>query len=188
MIPGVGNVLSAVGTGLSIYGAVSGAKALLGGGNSAPAFGMGIPPGAMPLQGTMSGPGTGMPYDPNMGRRSIFRNDPNVAETLKPYAIDDRFLKTYHRGPKGFVVLKDTTGTAFAIPKAIAIANKMWRASKKPPISVGDWSKLMGANRVVKKFRDMEKKAMKIANFRAPRRHGNIVIANTPGKKVLLTR
>ena len=181
MIPGVGNVLSAVGTGLSLYGAVKGAQSLLGGGSKAPPF-------SMPLQGTMSGPGTGVPFNPNMGKRSIFRNDPNIAETLKPYAIDDRFLKTYHRAPKGFVVLHDAVGDAFAIPKPIAIANHMWKAGKKPPISVGDWSKLMGANRVVKKFRDMEKKAMKIANFRAPRRHGNMVIANTPGKKVLLTR
>jgi len=185
MIPGVGNIISGLGTAATLYGGYKAVSGLMGGGSAPP---MGMPPGSTPLRGTMSGPGTGMPFDPNMGKRSIFRNDPNIAETLKPYAIDDRFLKTYHRAPKGFVVLHDAVGDAFAIPKPIAIANHMWKAGKKPPISVGDWSKLLGANRVVKKFREMEKKAMRIANFHTPRKSRTLLVSNTPGKKVLLTR
>jgi len=182
LVPGVGTALNLGSLALTGYGAY---KALSGGGSSgAPAF---TGPSGAPLQGIMSGPGTGMAY-PNMGKRSIFKNDPNVSEQLKPYAIDDRFLKTYHRGPRGTVVLHDAVGDAFAIPKEIAIAHHLWKAGKKPPISVGDWSKLMGANRVVKKFREIEKKAMKIANFHAPRRPRPMMIAQTPGKKVLLTR
>jgi hypothetical protein len=53
---------------------------------------------------------------------------------------------------------------------------------------VGDWSKLLGANRVVKKFKEIEKKAMRIANFHAPRRARPMMIAQTPGKKTLLVR
>ena len=181
LIPGVGTALNLGSLALTGYGAY---KALSGGGSSAPPP-MSMPLGGAPLQGIMGGPGTAYP---NMGKRSIFRDDPNVSEQLKPYAIDDRFLKTYHRGPRGTVVLHDSVGDAFAIPKAIAIAHHLWKPAKKPVISVGDWSKLMGANRVVKKFKEIEKKAMRIANFHSPRRARPMMIAQTPGKKVLLTR
>jgi hypothetical protein len=164
-----------VGTALGVFGAYKAATGILGGGGG----GGGPPPMLLP-----PGAGGGMGgFDPRMGQRSIFRDDPNVAERLKAYAIDNRFLKQYWRGPKGFVVLKDAKGDAFAIPKKLAIAEKMWKQGKKPPISVGDWSHLQGANRVVKKFRSMEKMAMKIANFRAPHgRKSQLKLYEAPGQ------
>jgi hypothetical protein len=167
----LGTAVNLAGMALSGYGAY---KALTGG-SSAPA--MLPPPGA--------GGNLPIPYDPNMGKRSIFRDDPNVADRLKGYAIDDRFLRTYHRAPKGFVVLHDSQGAAFALPKKIAMSEGMWHPAKKPPISVGDWHKLMGANRVVKKFREMEKKAMRIANFRAPHRSSGLRVVSLPGKSIV---
>lgn len=121
-----------------------------------------------------------------MGKRSIFRDDPNIADQLKPYAIDNRFLKQYYRAPKGFVVLKDQVGDAYAIPKALAKMYGMWKPAAKPPISVRDWHHLQGANRVVKKLKAVEKVAKHIANFHSPRRMPHV--AQLPGKQVIIRK
>jgi len=87
-----------------------------------------------------------------MGNRSIFRNDANVQDWMKPYAISKGDLRVQYRAPKGFVVLHDSVGDPYAVPKQIA---RMvgWRPSAKPPISVGDWNAVKKADRTVKKMR-----------------------------------
>jgi len=102
---------------------------------------------------------------PGMGKRSIFRDDPNVAAFLKQFAIDDRFLKTYHRAPRGFVVLRDPNGDAYALPRKLAQQYAGWKPARKPPISVRDWSAMQRAQSVIKKLRVIEKAGRKLAAF-----------------------
>jgi hypothetical protein len=98
-------------------------------------------------------PGTGG-SNPIVGSRSIFRNDPNVVEALKPFAISMHNLRTSYRSPqKGFVIRRDQNGDPFAIPKTMAIKYLGYKNHKKPPISVGDWEAVKRADRTVKKVR-----------------------------------
>lgn len=133
--------------------------------------GMGVPAGADHLPGT---PGA----HPSMGKRSIFRDDPNVVEALKPWAIPARDLRPYYRAPKGFVVMYDSAGDPFGIPKQLAKTYLGWKPSKKPPISVRDWSALKRADRTIGKLRKIESTAKKVANFRAPSRSRRTVDKN----------
>jgi len=170
-IPVVGSAIRAIpGVGAGVL-ALEGASALFGGGGSGSTS---MIPGA---------PDT-------MGQRSIFRDDPNIDEALQRFAIDQRFLKTYFRGPKGFVVLRDSQGRAYAIPKKIARTlrdadNKpLWKPAKRPPISVGDWSKLMGAKRTVKKLAKVVKTGQSFARFAMmgkSRSGGNLQINQVKG-------
>jgi len=95
----------------------------------------------------------GLPTAPGMGDRSIFRNDPNVVEALKPYAISAHNLKTYHRAPKGFVIVYDSAGMPYGLPKKVAQWAGLWKPGHKPPISVGDYQSLKRADRTVRKMR-----------------------------------
>lgn len=95
----------------------------------------------------------GLPSAPGMGDRSIFRNDPNVVEALKPYAISAHNLKTYYRAPKGFVIVHDQNGDPYGLPKKVAQWAGLWKPGHKPPISVGDYQALKKADRTVRKFR-----------------------------------
>lgn len=173
-IPVVGSALRAVpGVGAGLL-ALEGASALLGSGSGGGSGATAMIPGA---------PET-------MGQRSIFRDDPNIDEALQRFAIDQRFLKTYFRGPKGFVVLRDSQGRAYAIPKKIARTlrdadNKpLWKPAKRPPISVGDWSKLMGAKRTVKKLASVVKTGQQFARFASmgkARHNGGLQINHVKG-------
>lgn len=127
------------------------------------------------------GPGL-IPKGPD-GKWQMPWNDPNIPKQLKQFAIDDAYLKTYYRAPHGYVVLRDEDGRPFGVRKEIAKYYKMWKPADRPPISVGDWHHLQGANRVVKKFRSMEKKAMRIANFHSPRARTSYTVSTTPGVK-----
>lgn len=89
---------------------------------------------------------------PQMGNRSIFRNDPNVIAALKPYAISMHNLRTYYRAPKGFVIVHDTNGDPFGLPKNVARAYGLWKPSAKPPISATDWKAFKRAKSVSKKL------------------------------------
>jgi len=162
-IPGVRQVARAVpflGTAIAVAEGVDIGRNLLrgGGGGGLPALPQFATGNMAPLPG---GPGA----DPNMGKRSIFRDDPNVAEYLKQFAIDDRFLKTYHRAPRGYVVRRDANGDVFALPKKIAQQYAGWKPAKKPPISVRDWSAMQRAQTVIKKLGVVDKAARKLARF-----------------------
>lgn len=148
-IPVVGTALKAVpgvGTALTVAGAAASLSSMVGrgGGGGLPA----LPSGAM---GGLPVPGMGAPA--TMGDRSIFRNDPNVIEAVKPWAISKANLKTYYRAPKGFVIVYDQAGDPYALPRKMAQWLKLWKPAAKPPISVGDFQALKRADRTAKKVK-----------------------------------
>jgi len=175
-IPGIGTALTAVGVGATLYGAMKGGS---GGG------GAGMPP--LPAIGGSGGGGIPL-ANTQMGNRSIFRNDPNVIDQLKPWAISMRDLRQYFRAPKGFVIRKDSKGDPYGIPKSMAKQYLGWKAAPKPPISIRDWHSLKRAGHVIDKFKAIEKEAQKIANFHAPRRaptkRNEIIMVDKGGKFV----
>lgn len=155
MVPGLGTVVGAVGMAGTAYSAVKAGQALLrGGGSSAqlPALPGGSLAGGQ-TYGLPALPGSaGAP--PIVGKRSVFRDDPNIAEALKAWAISQRFLRQSFRSPmKGYVIVRDSVGDPYALPKAMAIKYAGYRPAKKPPISVGEWQSLKRADRTVKKVR-----------------------------------
>lgn len=151
-VPIVGNVLKAVpgvGTALSLAGAATAGYQLLSGGGGG--GGGGLP--AIPGNAYPALPGGGV-APPIVGSRSILRDDPNVVDALKPWAIATRNLRTAYRSPvKGYVVLRDSAGDPYAIPKFLATKYLGYKSAKKPPISVGDWEAVKRADRTVKKVR-----------------------------------
>jgi hypothetical protein len=155
-VPG-GNLVSgglrALGTAATVFGAYQGVSSLLGGGSAGPG-----PSNVGPM-------GPGVPAIPGMGKRSIFRDDPNVHAQLKQYAIAERFLKTYYRAPKGAVMLKDEVGKPYALPKNIAKMYGMWKAAKKPPISVTAWTAFQHSKHVMKQLASIHKEGQKFAQF-----------------------
>lgn len=82
--------------------------------------------------------------------------DPRIPQYLRQFALDDAYLKTYYRAPKGYVVIRDDQGRPFAVNKAIARQFGIWKPHKKPPISISDWQAYQKSQRV-------ERKLMKIA-------------------------
>jgi len=90
--------------------------------------------------------------------------DPNVQAGLKPWALDDSFLKIMYRAPRGYVVVHDENGKPYPLQKWAAKKVGWWREPRKPPISAGEWHQYQTAIRV-------EKKLAKIAR-RALHRHG----------------
>lgn len=105
--------------------------------------------------GSTSGPGL-LPRGPG-GSLQLPWNDPRIPEYLKQFAIDDGYLKTAVRAPRGYVVIRDAEGRPFGVNKEIAKAFKIWRPKKKPPISVTDWQSLKRANSTVKKLKKVVK-------------------------------
>lgn len=135
-VPGVGTAISLAGAGYTAYDLMKGG----GGGGGLPAI-----------------PGTNIPMMPGgiVGDRGILRNDPNIPDALKPYAISMANLRTVYRSPiKGFVVIRDQKGDPFALPKKYA-RDFGWRPSKKPPISVGDWEAVKRADRTIRKVKQI---------------------------------
>lgn len=126
----------------AIGGALYGAGNMLFGGKSS----SGLPD----LAGLPAMPG-GM--NPVMGQRGIFQNDPDVIEAVKPWAISKANLKVCYRAPKGFVIVYDSVGDPYALPRRMAMWLKLWKPGAKPPISVGDWQAVKRADRTVKKMR-----------------------------------
>lgn len=155
-IPVLGNVMKAVpfvGTALSVANMASDVMGGFGGGGGGGGGGMPAMPTARYAGGLPALPGTAG-SNPVVGQRGVFRNDPNVVEALKPFAISQHNLRQYYRAPmKGFVVRRDQNGDAFAIPKSMAIKYLGYKSHKKPPISVGDWEAVKRADRTVKKVR-----------------------------------
>lgn len=168
-VPGVRGALKATGIGATVLG-IGQALIPQGGGGGMPML-----PGA-----------AGLPMAPGMGERSIFRDDPNVVEALKPFAISTRNLKQFFRAPKGFVIMRDAVGDAYGIPKKIAQQYLGWKPAKKPLLSIRDTSALRRAGTAIKKLQNAEKMARKIANWHAPRRSApRPTIIELPGPKAI---
>jgi len=186
VIPGAGLVLG----GMQIADAASG---FLGGGSS-PSGGLPALPGgnmALPaMSGTPMVPAGGQAV--GMGQRSIFRNDPNVIAALKPYAISMHNLRTYHRAPKGFVIVKDEKGDPMGLPKQLARAYGLWKPGAKPPISATDWKAFKRAATVSKKLNKIHSDGQKYLTRKSPSRRGAVpakyqIIESGPGS-VKVTR
>lgn len=108
-------------------------------------------PGGLPVP-WWKGPG---------GKLQLPWNDPRIPEYLKQFALDDAYLKTYYRAPKGYVIVRDNQGRPFAVNKMIARQFGIWKPNKKPPISVRDWSSFQRAKRVEKKLRKIAGPALR---------------------------
>lgn len=181
-IPGVKTVARAVpfvGTAMAVYEGAKLVSDITGIGQSAaPAAALPAPPQAASLpaltgvtasvpMGTTSGPGL-LPRGPG-GALQMPWSDPRIPEYLKQFAIDDGYLKTAVRAPKGYVVIRDMQGRPFGVNKQIAKSFGLWKPKKKPPISVRDWEALKRADRTVKKLKKVVKKS-KAVSFPSTRR------------------
>lgn len=112
---------------------------------------------------------------PIVGKRGVFRNDANLPDALKPYAISKPDLKQYYRSPlKGYVIRHDSAGDPYAIPKKLATAYLGYKPAKKPPISVGEFHALKKAHRTVKKVRKIHGLIHEVASSVTP--HGQVIV------------
>lgn len=85
----------------------------------------------------------------------------SAAGLLIPFAS----LRVVHKSPrKGFEVVHINGGT-FAVTHALARAWGVHKVHHKPPISIGQWHALEKSAQTIKKLREVEKKARKIAGF-----------------------
>jgi len=173
MVPGLGTVVSGIGLASAAYGGYSALTSKTGA--ALPAMPGGMLP-AMP-----GGGGGGFSGQAGPGDRSILRNDPNVVEALKAWAIPMRGLRSYYRAPKGYVVVKDNVGDPMGIPKAMAKTYFGWKPAKKPLLSIRDTSALKRAGVAIKKLQNAEKMARKIANWKTPARREKMTVIQQPG-------
>lgn len=93
-----------------------------------------------------------------------------------PYAYDDSYLRITYRAPRGYVVVKDPQGRRYAMAKPVARSVGLWRASRKPPISAGDWHRYQTA-------RSVEKKLVKLARHALHRRRPANVVPFTKTRR-----
>jgi len=139
-----------LGAGMSAFSGSSGGNQL----PALPGTGGALMPSQFAKVGTLPfwrGPGGGL---------QLPWNDPRVPEFLKQFSLDDAYLKPYYRAPKGYVVLRDADGKAFACMKAIAKQFGLWKQKPKPPISIRDWHSYQRAKRVEKKLVKIARGAM----------------------------
>jgi hypothetical protein len=94
-----------------------------------------------------------------------------------PYAYDDSYLRITYRAPRGYVVVKDPQGRRYAMARPIARSMGLWRASRKPPISAGDWHRYQAA-------RSVEKKLVKLARHALHKRRPAANVVPFPKRKV----
>lgn len=177
VVPGLGTALTVANVALTGYNAMQGSMG--GGGGS-------LPPSPFGASGSVYGAGGGFVPSPYGGQRTVLGNDPNVSEALKGQVISAGNLRTYHRAPRGYVVMRDAKGDPMGVPKHIA---KMygWKPAKKPLLSIRDTNAIRHAGAVISKLKKFNKTVEKIANFRtkssrAPSRN---IIIERPGVKVI---
>lgn len=114
--------------------------------------------------GTTSGPGL-LPRGPG-GALQMPWNDPRIPAFLKQFAIDDGYLRSVPRAPRGYVVLRDAQGRPFGVLKQVARAFRLWKAKQKPPISVKQWNALKRANSTIRTMQKINKMAKTLGNKR----------------------
>lgn len=186
--------------------AAEGVSALTGGGGGpapAPAPGLpALPPmpmmaPAMVTNGGYGGAGAVPMMAPAMTQgaaRSMMRAPVFTSAQLQSMfaagvAIPFGQLRTIRRAPKGYVVIHaphESGGETFVgLDKRLARAWGLWKPARKPPISAGDWHAVGKANRVVRKFRNVERSIKKVANFHSRRPAPKTVAVVTRGKTVV---
>ena len=157
-IPIVGNVISAAAGAATVY---QGAKALGMFNTSAQGQSPGLLPplpGGAQIQPGQTG-GFGLPRGPD-GKVQMPWNDPSIGN-LKNVSLDDSYLRTYYKAPKGYIVMWDGgahgVGSPFCVLKSAAAhlrynnGAKVLHRHAKPPISVGEYHSLKKAHKTVKK-------------------------------------
>ena len=102
------------------------------------------------------------------GKLQMPWSDPRIPDYLKQFALDDAYLKAYYRAPKGYVVLKDSSGRPFAVNKAIARQMGLWKPAAKPPISATDYKHFKRNKAIEKKLRKIAGPALRKHTSRAP--------------------
>lgn len=165
----LGKIATKVVPGLGIASLAYDAYKILGPGGSASAR----TPGIAPIQPVGASPG-GLPSPfamgqplPSMAKRGAAPPMVQGGGTMLPPTLPANQMRVYHRAPPGYVVVTHpVTKQKFAMLKAVAKANKLWKPSPKPPISVRDWRALKRSNAVVNKIKKANKMAKKIANFK----------------------
>lgn len=92
------------------------------------------------------------------GKLQMPWNDPRVPEFLKQFSLDDSYLRTAVRAPRGFVVIRDGSGRPFAVQRDIAIKLGVWKPSPKPLLTSTDVKALRRADRLEKKIKTISKR------------------------------
>jgi hypothetical protein len=174
-VPFAGPAVNMASKALTAYGAYSAVRGAFSGGGSRGGL-PALPGEVQPGPGYVTG---GAPLSPFAGKRSIFRDDPNVAKDLQQYAIDNRFLKQFYRAPRGYVILRDNAGDVYALPKEIARQRGWWKPAKKPPISVRQWSAMQSVKSTMKKMNDINKVTRQLARHASMGQGGRRSIGTT---------
>lgn len=110
------------------------------------------------------------------GKLQMPWNDPRIPEYLKQFALDDAYLRIYYRAPRGYVIVRDANGRAFAVNKKIAQQFGIWKPSAKPPISATEYKHY-------KRNQAIEKKLRKIAAPALRKAHGRATVKATSKRK-----
>lgn len=140
--------------------------------------------------------GKGDPFAVQANARGSYaapRFDMAMIEQLKAAGlfIGNADLRGYLRSPsKKHVVVhvqQDGATLTFALEKQLAKKWGLWKAQSKPPITAGEMNAIRKASRAISKFQGVEKAAKKIANWRSPRPQSRPVVAQLPGKNIVVT-
>jgi len=148
--PVVAKTVAATGAGGAAWGAGQGFGQKVTGYSS----GGGLP--AIPGMGGMSGlPGA---YSGGLPSAGSYSGGMMMPEMLAPNT-----LRVFYRAPKGFVIVRDpqTRQVIGAVRKDVARRAKLWKPSKKPPISATEWQHYKDAERVEKKLRKIAASAIR---------------------------
>lgn len=193
-VPGpVGLGLKVLGAASTAYGGAQAIKKIAGTVQGAP-MPLGLPalPGVRSNQTTFKTgaitPGqTGGGWNPMKwiprgpgGRMQLPWNDPSIPAFLKQFALDDSFIRPAMRGPRGYVIVRDADGQPYPVLKKVAQQFGLWKPSKKPPISVGDFQALKRADRTVKKMRKIYATIARVD--KATTKGGKVTIHRKKGK------
>jgi len=86
-----------------------------------------------------------------------------------PHILPFSSGKLFRRAPRGYVQVELSTGERVMMIKHMAKSHGLWKPQPKPPISVRDWSALKRAGSVIRKLKEIGKRAEGIANFKTTR-------------------
>jgi hypothetical protein len=144
--PAVAKSAATIGAGGALFGAGQGMAQRM--------TGYSAPTGGLPA---LQGFGGGMP---SMSSTSMatYQGGQMMPEMLAPNT-----LRVFYRAPKGFVIIRDpqTRQVVGAVRKDVARRAKLWKPSKKPPISATEWQHYKDAERVEKKLRKIAASAIR---------------------------
>lgn len=165
-----------VGPALTAYGAYQTAKKVFGkptqpSGLPIPPF-MGAKPGTLysaplaPRQPAGLVEKSTSPFVGPGGRLQLPFTGAEIPDAIKAFALDDRYLMTYYKAPRGYVVVRDADGKPFPLNKKIAQQMGYWKPAKKPLLSIRDTQSIKRAGRAIEKLKKASKTAKKIANWK----------------------